>query len=457
MNAGSILSRLLKNTGDDVVNKISSSYAPANIAKLASSSADDIAATQGNLIATHQLTPYKLQQAADLGSFVQPSMAVVDPSKGSNFLPGGDFGDIVMVANRNAIDPKNKAAKTIIGDRDIYSPRFPDTTHEINMPAMDELAKRSGKSKQYAMSNIDIDTDDASYSSFIQDMYKREMPTAADIPGYELRNMPEFKQYADGVLGGVRGEKVLTSRTPSGNRKNIPYTAENADKLMNKSSAVGGEAWHESPSAKMYHQNTKKMKSLDDLYKNRYRFIDNQTGEVTKDAMNDYMSSIAAKIDALGLPELKYDNQFEQYDRVMDYLVDVTNGAKDPYPALNKLPQSVLDDAATLNQAYKDVPVSYFEAKPRRPVAGNEFYGAYIPENSSQDVIDQLNKMGVTNVQKYLNSGDLDAQLAKLASEGKRGVNPYVLGTVGAIPTAGILGSLLGGQNNDEQMQQRVV
>lgn len=81
MNVGSILSRLLKNTGDDVANKIGQQYSAANISKLASSSADDIARTQGNLIATHQLYPEKLAKAADLGGFVQPSMAVVDPKQ----------------------------------------------------------------------------------------------------------------------------------------------------------------------------------------------------------------------------------------------------------------------------------------------------------------------------------------------------------------------------------------
>lgn len=66
-------------------------------------------------------------------------------------------------------------------------------------------------------------------------------------------------------------------------------------------------------------------------------------------------------------------------------------------------------------------------------------------------MIEQLNRLGVTNIKKYLDPGDLDLQLAKLAKEGKRGVNPYVLGTAGAIPTAGILSSLLGGQNDEQQ------
>jgi len=453
MNPGSILSRILKGAGDDVAGKIGKQYSAANLSQLAASSADDIARTQGNMLATHQLTSSKLGQAADLGGFVQPSMAVVDPSKATNFLPGGDFGEIVMVANRNAIDPARKASKSILGDRDIYSPRFPDTTHEINMPAMDDLARRAGTSKQSAMVNMDVDSTDPQYMGFLQDMYRKENPAAASIHNFDLREMPEFKQYANDALNTVRGEKVLTYRTPSGARKNIPYNADNANKLMSKASTIGGESWHESPHAKLYHQNTTKLKSLDDIYKNKYRFIDNQTGDATKDAMGDYIAGTAEKINKMNLPELQTDNQYEQYDRVLNYVADAASGRKDLYPALDTMPQDVLDEIAQIGTAYKDVPVSYFEAKPRRVVGGNEFHGAYIPDDSSPEVMKQLERLGVKNIKKYLDKGDLDLQLAGLAKEGKRGIDPYVLSMAGALPTAGILSGLLGGgQSNEQQM-----
>lgn len=119
-----LFSGIFKNAGDDVADKIASNYSDDVIKFMSKNSADDIADKYGNLIATHQLTPEKLRGAADLGGFVQPSMAVVDANKGTNFLPGSDFGDIVMVANRDMVDPANAASKVVLGDRDIYSPRF---------------------------------------------------------------------------------------------------------------------------------------------------------------------------------------------------------------------------------------------------------------------------------------------------------------------------------------------
>lgn len=450
---GKIFGNIFKNSGDDVVSKLSANYSDDFVKKLATSKADDIAAQHGNLIATHQLTPDKLRGVADMGGFVQPSMAVVDPSKGTNFLPGSDFGDIVMIPNRSAIDPKVKAAKTFIGDRDIYSPRFPDSTYKVNMDVLDDLAKQSGQSRQYALSNIDINTDDPSFTSFLQDVYRKNNPDVADIQGQMLRDVPEFKQYANDTLESLRGDRVLEYRQPSGRYKELPFTADNANKIMNRVGAVGTEQGWVNPGATAYHQNTKQIKSLDDLYKNRYRFIDNSTGEVTKDAMNDEMTRIVDKIDKLGIDELRDTNPYTQYDRAANYVNDVMDNRPDIYPSLDRVPRDVIDEISSLKRAYQEVPTSYFEAKPRRVVGGNEFYGAYVPKDSPQQVFDDLQRLGVQNINTYIDAGDLDLALSQLAKEGKRGISPYVLGVGGAIPTAGMLGSLLsGGQSDQQQM-----
>lgn len=281
MNGGvlsGLFKKILAGAGDDIAAKVSSQYGDDVIRNLASSSADDIAAKQGNLIATHQLTADKLKGVADMGGFVQPSMAVVDPSKGTNFLPGSDFGDIVMVSNRNAIDPARKAAKAVIGDRDIYSPRFPDTKYQLNTGALDDiLAQNPGVSRASAMSNMNLD-DRAVYDPFVMDLYEKQNPAALNMTNREVREMPEFISFADDIHNKLKGEQQLMYRTPSGAEKYLPVNAENANKIMNKSGAVGSEQGLNTPTKNIYHQNTKMFNSLDDLYKNRYRLIDNQTG-----------------------------------------------------------------------------------------------------------------------------------------------------------------------------------
>lgn len=447
MNVGSILSRLLKNTGDDVANKIGQQYSAANISKLAASSADDIARTQGNLIATHQLYPEKLAKAADLGGFVQPSMAVVDPSKGTNFLPGGGFGDIVMVPNRDAINPAVSKAKTFIGDRDIYSPRFPEEEFAPNMDELTNMIKGTTNSKQFPLHNLGLD-DDPKYSYLMQELYKEQNPALKGLGSQDLREMPEFTQFAEDAFKRLRGDRQYVYRTASGAKKTVPATAENANKLMNKDAAVGSEKGWQTPYTSIYHQNTKRLGSLDSLYKNRYRLIDTQSGDTTKDAIRDSMSDTISKL----IDENPSLNEgFSGYDTAGEFVADMASGKDVSWASHIKLSDELRQEIDQLRAIYKEVPVNYFEAKPRRVVSGNEFYGAYIPDNSSPEVIEQLNRLGVTNIKKYLDQGDLDLQLAKLAKEGKRGVNPYVLGTAGAIPTAGILSSLLGGQNDEQQ------
>ena len=446
-----IFKKLFANTADDVASKVASQYGDDVIRNLATSSADDIAAKSGNLIATHQLTADKLKGAADLGGFVQPSMAVVDPSKATNFLPGSDFGDIVMVANRDAVNPASKAAKTFIGDRDIYSPRFPSSSYQLNTDALDDILKQTpGISKQSAISNMGLD-DEAIYSPFLQDVYRKNNPAVADLATMDLRKMPEFAQFADDMQGQLRGDRMLDYRTPSGNYKSLPATAENANTIMNKTGAVGTEAGYQGAGTMAYQQNTNKIKSLDDLYKNRYRLVDNVTGEQTKQAMNDELARITANLDELKLPAFQSDNPYTQFDNVSNYVADAASNQRNLYPALDELPDNIVNDIGRMQQAYKQVPVSYFEAKPRRVVGGNEFYGAYVPETAPQEVIDQLNQLGVNNINRYTDAGDLDLSLAQLAKQGKRGISPYVLGLGGILPAGGILGALLNGGNNDQQ------
>lgn len=447
MNVGSILSRLLKNTGDDVANKVASQYSAGNIAKLASSSADDIAATQGNLIATHQLYPEKLAKAADLGGFVQPSMAVVDPSKGTNFLPGGGFGDIVMVPNRDAINPAVSKAKTFIGDRDIYSPRFPQEEIAPNLDALDEMIRGTNNSRQFALQNLGLD-DSPEYSYLMQELYRDANPAVKGMSSADLRAIPEFNDFATDAFSKLRGDSQYVYRTASGAKKTLPATAENANKLMNKDAAVGSEKGWQTPYTSIYHQNTKRLGSLDSLYKNRYRLIDTETGDITKDAIRDSMSDTIAKVIDEN-PSL--NDSFSGYDTAGEFVADMASGKDVSWADYIKLSDGLKQEIDQLRAIYKEVPVNYFEAKPRRVVGGNEFYGAYIPDNSSPEVIEQLNRLGVTNIKKYLDPGDLDLQLAQLAKEGKRGVNPYVLGLGGVLPTAGILGSLLGGQNTEQE------
>lgn len=132
-------------------------------------------------------------------------------------------------------------------------------------------------------------------------------------------------------------------------------------------------------------------------------------------------------------------------------MADALSGGKFYDDVINGMHPNVRAQLDELRSVYQQVPTTYFEAKPRRVVGGNEFYGAYVPENAPQSVIDDLQRLGVTNVNRYLDAGDLDLSLAQLAKEGKRGISPYVLGLGGIVPAGGILGAMFSGNGNDQQ------
>ena len=436
MALADIFRRVLGNYGDDVANKVAGQYADDVVSKLAASSADDIAAKQGNLIATHQLTPEKLQGAADLGGFVQPSMAVVDPRKGTNFLPGSDFGDIVMVANRESINPAG-AAKTVLGDRDIYSPRFPTTTYKMNDDALREFAAANNMSDASARSNLSLDE---LYSHAMEDAFQKQHPQFADAYVSEIRNAPEFNKFAQENLDKLRGDKIIRYTNRRGTEKELPLTAQNASDAMNELANIGSEQGFTPPTATAYTNQTKNIKNLDDLYKLRYRLVDSATGNETKQAIDDEFSRVLEGVRGANLPHIDNDSFFS--DEAADYLNDVLKRPSVARQAKSELPEELIQDINDLRKVYKEAPVSYFEAKPRRVVNGDEFHGAYVPESAPQSVIDDLSRLGVNNVQRYTDKEALEAALRELADKGKRGVSPWVLGAAGVLPV-GILNQLL--------------
>lgn len=361
-------------------------------------------------------------------------------------MPGSGFGDIVMVSNRNTIDPARKAAKAVIGDRDIYSPRFPDAEYTVNENVLKQLADEAGESYNFALSNLDL-TGSPEHSSFIRTLYNKRNPATAEMGLSELRQYPDFLKFAKQNFDQLRGDMVYSYKTPSGQFKTLPGTAENANKIMNKSSVIGGERGWQTPYTTVYHQNTKTFNSLDDLYKIRNRFVDSETGDVTKDRIRDHMGELIDKLVAENPSQL---SGFQGYDTAGDYVADLASNANASWGDWINISDDLRSQIDDLQRLYKDVPVSYFEAKPRRVVGGNEFYGAYIPQDAPQSVIDDLQRLGVTNVNRYVDPGDLDLALAQLARNGKRGVSPYVLGLGGAIPTAGVLGSLMSGGQGEQ-------
>jgi soluble lytic murein transglycosylase-like protein len=67
----------------------------------------------------------------------------------------------------------------------------------------------------------------------------------------------------------------------------------------------------------------------------------------------------------------------------------------------NAIPEDLLERTRAHLEAGRDLPATYFEAKPRRIVPLNEFQGAVVPVQASKDVTDLLRRYGVDDIRYY--------------------------------------------------------
>lgn len=79
----------------------------------------------------------------------------------------------------------------------------------------------------------------------------------------------------------------------------------------------------------------------------------------------------------------------------------------------NAIPPSLLERTTLHLNAGRDLPTTYFEAKPRRIVPLSEFEGAVVPQQASKDVTDLLRRYGVDDIQ-YYNRGDAADRAAQI-------------------------------------------
>lgn len=89
-----------------------------------------------DLIAIHNLSVSKLSQTLELGGMPMPSIAITKAKQGHS-----DFGEVSLVLNKEAIDPKASEANEVYSG-DAYTPTFPSVNYEVNSKAEDRINKR---------------------------------------------------------------------------------------------------------------------------------------------------------------------------------------------------------------------------------------------------------------------------------------------------------------------------
>lgn len=295
-----------------------------------------------NLVALHNITEDKLIKLLDLDGMPMPSIAVTKDD-----LAFTNFGDITLILNKSAIDPKKKA--NVVGDADLYTPRFP-MVEEINGQKM--IWKG----------------DDPYYSDG-----RRKPDSRLYLPLTKQNVLKVMKK--DGIEGGegfvassVGGLRALASTR----FKSLKDIQEASTKLIDEETMSSIKRFTE-----------RKYYDVVDNVRNLVR----EAGLDTFSATDEIMAEVAK------------DPEFDLYNAI----------ANDEFYSqqidLDSISEQAVQEVKEFFEILADSPSQYFEAKPQRIVEFDEVNTALVPADASPELISKLESQGI-NVQTFEDSTD---------------------------------------------------
>lgn len=217
---------------------------------------------------------------------------------------------------------------------------------------------------------------------------------------------PEFEEWMQAKIDDLGYTEVLFDGwTPSGNRRLLPNTLENASKIMNRQDQTNyreGVSVSETKSMLMDKFRTlAQIRKHKDILEPDEEKIKEAYEAVSDDWLQlgvDFRDYTKADGHAYGLA----DNPFTAIDTAL-YRIQEAMFKRDPIAWLNKeyrysIPadNEWLGRIMDLKQRITNLPARYFETKFRRPVYLNEFANAVVPNDLPQDLRDGLEKAGLT-------------------------------------------------------------
>ncbi len=202
-------------------------------------------------------------------------------------------------------------------------------------------------------------------------------------------------------------EKLFAGWTPSGNRRYVPNTVENASKLMNKNAEQNSyDQTGFGPTRAIL---LPRFKSLSDIRKhkellNRGVIEDgdgkSQMEQRTEELSNELFDIVGQISDMKKIDSNPFINNDIAESRLQEALTK-----RDPIAYLNsEYGYDIAKDSDLASQLMnfiedvKTLPAKYFETKFKRPVMLDEFEVAVVPDNVSEDVRQALEDAGLTVV-----------------------------------------------------------
>ena len=217
----------------------------------------------------------------------------------------------------------------------------------------------------------------------------------------------EYEKWKESLLTDDEvEEKLFAGYTPSGNRRYLPNTVENASRLMNKNADQNAyDQGGFGPTRAMLLQN---FASLADIRRHKDLIQKDEKVEERTKELSDELFDIINQISDM---QKISDNRFSNIDYAEARLQEAM-GKKNPIRHLNKeYGYNIPEDGELASQLMnfmedvKNLPAKYFETKFKRPVTLDEFEIAVVPEDTSADIVEALKNAGL-DVRTYNNTGN---------------------------------------------------
>ena len=244
----------------------------------------------------------------------------------------------------------------------------------------------------------------------------------------ESVNDADVEKWLEGQLDGVLGEKGIYNGKErykaNGDRKSFeslhyPVTLENIVRVMKENPERGGDMWGVTP-AGLQSVSTPEYSSIAELKQDSGR-LGSEESESYKAKIESVDGQISDAISRIRKETKAHaDNEFEECDIISNVMLQAAG--KKTAAAIRRTFAGEgydisLETAKRLQTLYRDaaqLPTEYFEAKPRRAVGFDEVKAAILPDNVSDSVRGQLEKLGVPVIEYAAN--DEDARLRALNS-----------------------------------------
>ena len=288
---------------------------------------------------------------------------------------------------KERVEKKQRELESVKVNQEYYFEVGEDNEKRVNAQEIRDM-KRAIDSVADVKKNAPIDW--RWVRSYLYDQYRNELESYDDF----------VKQTMQELMG--------EPRLKIGN-KYVPYTLDNIVKAMVNKRGAGQEAFVMNTS-KLAGVGAKKYSSIEDIRKDKGNLRTKEQMDAIIQELDQYHDSI--------VKELVDNHGFDEWglnDELNEALAEVIKGGNKATPAKVKralakhdiegLTNEELNKVVKVANNYRDAATWYFEAKPQRAVGINEFSGAVVPVGTDENLIKQLQNLGL-QVETYVNSAD---------------------------------------------------